>query len=86
MAKSEIDKTAEDIISTHDGRAMFTLGQTAKIIGASKNTIADYLYQSGIHVKKVGQKKMVTARQIAEFMCTGRVAAIDNTSRAIAKY
>ena len=78
---SEVRLNAEIIIKTHDGQTYFNLGEVSKIIGCGVNTVAAYLHDSGITVKQVGPSKRVSAYDIAELMCKGRVAPIDNASR-----
>ena len=83
MAKSEVDRVAEIIVRSHGGKAMFNLTQAAKVLGQGKNSIARYLQEEGVIVKKVGQEKLVSALQLAEFMCGGRISPLDGTSRGL---
>jgi hypothetical protein len=85
MARCEADKLAELIIRTHDGKVMFNLGETSKIVGQGLSSISSYLHSSGITVKKVGQEKMINAYQIAEYMCKDRIAPVDNESRGLVR-
>ena len=75
--KAEIKVMAEAIINAHKGQAYFNFGEAHKIIGCGINTLPHLLHTSGIIVKRVGPSKRISAYDIAELMCTGRVAAID---------
>jgi hypothetical protein len=75
--RSEVKTIAESIMKMNDGRAYFNFGQASKIIGCGINTVPSLLHNSGIIVKRVGPSKRISAYDIAEVMCTGRVAAID---------
>lgn len=75
--RHEVKAMADSIIKAHDGQAYFNFGQTSKIIGCGINTLPHLLHNSGIIVKRVGPSKRISAYDIAELMCIGRVAAID---------
>ena len=83
MARGEAERIAEMLVRSHGGKAMFNLGDAAKILGQGRNSVPRYLHESGVLVKKVGQEKMVSALQLAEFMCAGRIAPVDGTSRGL---
>ena len=75
--KQEIKANAESIIKAHDGQAYFNFRQASRIIGCGINTMPSLLHNSGVIVKRVGPSKRISAYDIAELMCTGRIAAID---------
>jgi hypothetical protein len=68
---------AESIMRTHGGKAYFNFGEVSRIIGCGKNTVAAIFHKNGILVSKIGKSKRVSAYDIAEVMCTGRVAPIE---------
>ena len=78
---SETRIMAESIMKTHDGKAYFNFSDVSKIIGCSINTIPALLHESGIIVKRVGPSKRISAYNIAEIMCSKRIAPIDNKNR-----
>ena len=78
---NEIKALGDAIVRTHSGQVLFNIAQTSKIIGQGRNAVAGLMHNAGITVKKVGKDKQVTAYQIAEYMCSDRIAPIDNTSR-----
>jgi len=75
--KTEIKEQAELIVKAHGGQAYFNFAQASKIIGCGINTMPHEFHKAGITVKRVGPSKRVSAYDIAELMCTGRVAPID---------
>ena len=81
VLNKEIKETAKLIIDAHDGKGFYELGEVADIVGIHRNHISHKLHHAGITIKKVGPKKIISANDIAAFMCEGRIAPIDNTSR-----
>jgi hypothetical protein len=75
--KMEIKAMADLIIKAHDGQAFYNYKQVAKIIDCGVNTVPGLLHNNGIIVKRVGPSKRISAYDIAELMCTGRVAAAE---------
>lgn len=81
--KEEIQAITTAIVTAHKGQAYFNFGETGKIIGCGRHTVASVLHEAGITIKKVGPSKRVSAYSIAAAMADGRIAPIDNTSRGI---
>ena len=77
----EIKSLGDSIVRTHDGRTFFNLSEACEIIGCGPNTLPALLHAHGIAVKKVGPSKRINAYDIAEVMCSKRIAPIDNTTR-----
>jgi beta-N-acetylglucosaminidase len=75
--RNEVKMIADSIIQAHDGQAYYNFGEVSKIIGCGINTVSHMLHNSGIIVKRVGPSKRISAYDIADLMCTGRVAVID---------
>ncbi|MDR1761669.1 MAG: helix-turn-helix domain-containing protein [Bacteroidales bacterium] len=78
MSQAEQKRIAESIIKENAGQTFFNYGEAAKIIGCGRNTVARRFLLAGILVKKVGPSKRVSAHDIAELMCSGRVSPVGN--------
>ena len=76
--RAEVKAQAETIIKAYGGQAYFNFGQVSKIIGCGPNTLPHLLHNSGVVVKRVGPSKRISAFDIAELMCAGRVAPIED--------
>ena len=74
--EKEIAAMTAAIIKAHGGKAYFNMGQASKIVGCSRNTLPRILHDAGIVVKHVGTSHSVSAYDLAEFMCAGRVAPV----------
>lgn len=77
----EIKAIGDGIIRAHNGQAFFNMTEAHKIIGCGENTITALVHSHGITVKPVGPSKRISAYDIAEIMCSNRIAPTDNLSR-----
>lgn len=80
--KAEIQAMTNAIIAAHKGQAYFNFEQASKIVGCGRHTLANKLHRSGVTIQKLGPSKRISAYDLAAAMCEGRIAPIDNTSRA----
>ena len=74
--RKEVAIMAELLIKTQ-GQAMFSFGECSKLIGCGPNHLARYFHEAGILVKKQGPAKLISAYNLAEYMCINRVSPID---------
>ena len=74
---NDVRVAAEMIVKSHDGRVYFNFKDVSKIIGCDPDRIARMFLDAGILIKKSGRDKRVSAYDIAEVMCYGRVSPVE---------
>ena len=74
---ADIRAAAEMIVKANDGRVYFNFKDASKIIGCDADRMARMFLEAGILVKKSGRDKRISAFDIAEVMCYGRVSPIE---------
>lgn len=81
MADKERDFLAKTIVDQHKGRVFLTFQEAGKVMRIHPDYVGYKLHKAGITVKKIGTKKLVSVYDLVRYMCSERVAPIDNTSR-----
>lgn len=67
----------EKLIAQTYGKTYFNFTEIAKILGVGKNTISSELHSAGVTIKRMGNSKIVSAYDLAEFMEKSKVSPID---------
>ena len=64
--QDSIKAQAKAIIETHDGQTMFSLTESAKILGCHPHSVGRFLQERGILALRHGRKVMVPAVELAK--------------------
>lgn len=75
--QQEIEIMAKLIAEQHK-MTLFPMCKVREVLECSNNNVAGILKKAGVTVKKIGNRKLVTAAQLAEAICYGRVSPTDN--------
>ena len=65
------------IAAANEGKARYSMAQTAKILQVSKNDVARKLHEAGITVSHSGRTKYTTPADIAAYCAANNISPID---------
>lgn len=70
-----------EIISNIYEQGYFKLGEVAEMLGVGRGTISAALHLAGVHIKKIGNSKIISAYDLAEFMDRDHITPANDTHK-----